>query len=155
MQILGLQPWVSKVFLQILEQNMYCSFTISARILDLKLRYYVKIGKAPSNVLPLHVKQIFPPIMWIFTEGEGDGIESRVPFKIFSNLQNKCYWFSSSTDNSLGRQCIICPSFSIFREGPLQDHWSSTWHPQTIGNSEAIRRVLLQVIFANFSLNDN
>ena len=31
--------------------------------------------------------QTFPPIIWIFTEGEGDGIESRLPFKIFSTLQ--------------------------------------------------------------------
>ena len=41
----------------------------------------------PSNVLPLHLNQIFPPIIWIFIEGEGDGIESRLPFKIFSTLQ--------------------------------------------------------------------
>ena len=38
----------------------------------------------PSNVLPLHLKQTFQPIIWIFTEGEG--IESRLPFKIFSTL---------------------------------------------------------------------
>ena len=38
----------------------------------------------PSNVLPLHLKQIFPPI--IFTEG--DGIKSRLSFKIFSTLQS-------------------------------------------------------------------
>ena len=37
-----------------------------------------------SNVLPLHLKQTFPLIIWIFTEG--DGIESRLPFKIFSTL---------------------------------------------------------------------
>ena len=40
----------------------------------------------PRNVLPLHLKQTFPSIIWIFTEGEGDGIESRLPFKIFSTL---------------------------------------------------------------------
>ena len=40
----------------------------------------------PSNVLPLHLKQIFPTIIGIFTEGEGDGIESRLPFKIFPTL---------------------------------------------------------------------
>ena len=39
-----------------------------------------------SNVLPLHLKQIFPPIIWIFNEGEGDEIEFRLPFKIFSTL---------------------------------------------------------------------
>ena len=33
----------------------------------------------PSNVLPLHLKQIFLPINWIFTE---DGL----PFKNFSTL---------------------------------------------------------------------
>ena len=40
----------------------------------------------PSNVLPLHLKQTFPPMIWIVTEGEVDGIESRVPIKIFSTL---------------------------------------------------------------------
>ena len=40
----------------------------------------------PDNVLPLHTKQTFPPIIWIFTEDEGDGIWSRLPFKIFSTL---------------------------------------------------------------------
>ena len=42
----------------------------------------------PSNVLPLHLKEAFPPIIWILTEGEGDGIKSRLPFKIFSTLFN-------------------------------------------------------------------
>ena len=41
--------------------------------------------QTPSNVLPLDLKQTFPLIIWIFTEG--DGIESRLPFKIFSTLQ--------------------------------------------------------------------
>ena len=40
----------------------------------------------PSNLLPLYLKQTFPPIIWIFTEGEGDWIESRLPFEIFSTL---------------------------------------------------------------------
>ena len=34
--------------------------------------------------LTLHLKQTFSSIIWIFTEGEGDGIKSRLPFKIFS-----------------------------------------------------------------------
>ena len=42
----------------------------------------------PSNVLPLHLKQTFPSIIRIFTEGEGDGIESTLPFKIFSTLMS-------------------------------------------------------------------
>ena len=40
----------------------------------------------PSNVLHLHLKQTFPPKIWFFTESEGDGIESRLLFKIFSTL---------------------------------------------------------------------
>ena len=40
----------------------------------------------PSKVSPLHLKRIFPPIIWIFTEGEGVWIESRLHFKIFSTL---------------------------------------------------------------------
>ena len=39
-----------------------------------------------SNILPLHLKQTFLPIIGIFTKGEGDEIESRLPFKIFSTL---------------------------------------------------------------------
>ena len=40
----------------------------------------------PSNVLPLQLNQTFPPVIWILTEGECDGIESRLPSKIFSIL---------------------------------------------------------------------
>ena len=39
-----------------------------------------------TNVLPLHLKHMFPLLICIFTEGEGDVIESRLPFKIFSTL---------------------------------------------------------------------
>ena len=42
----------------------------------------------PSNVLLLHLKQTLPPIIWIFTEG--DRIESRLPFKLFSSLLSCC-----------------------------------------------------------------
>ena len=51
-----------------------------------KLFVFKSLLTTPSNVLPLHLKQTFPPIIWIFTEGEGDGIKSRLPFKIFSTL---------------------------------------------------------------------
>ena len=40
----------------------------------------------PSNVLPLHLKQTFT-LIWIFIESEGDGIKSRLPFKVFSTLE--------------------------------------------------------------------
>ena len=40
----------------------------------------------PAMFLPLHLKQTFPPIIWIFSKGEVDGIKTRRPFKIFSTL---------------------------------------------------------------------
>ena len=36
---------------------------------------------------PVYLMPTFLPIIWIFTEDEGDGIESRIPFIIFSILQ--------------------------------------------------------------------
>ena len=50
----------------------------------------------PSNVLPLHFKQTFPPIISIFTEGKVDGIKSRLPFKIISicTIQTGRFGFS-------------------------------------------------------------
>jgi hypothetical protein len=39
-----------------------------------------------GNVLPLHLWQTFPAIILIITEGEGDGIEFRLPFKKISTL---------------------------------------------------------------------
>ena len=53
-----------------------------------KLFVIKSLFTTPSNVLLLHLKQTFPPIIWIFTEGEGDGFISRLPFKMFSTLQN-------------------------------------------------------------------
>ena len=40
----------------------------------------------PSNVLSSHLKQTFPPIIWIFTQDEGDWIESRLSPWIFYTL---------------------------------------------------------------------
>ena len=45
----------------------------------------------PSNVLPLHLKQTFLPTILIFTENEG--IETTLPFKRFSTLVNKFFFF--------------------------------------------------------------
>ena len=54
-----------------------------------KLFVFISLLTTPSNVLPIHFKQTFPPIIWIFTEG--DGIQFRLAFKIFStsNTQSK------------------------------------------------------------------
>ena len=49
----------------------------------------------PINVLPFCLKQTFPPIIGIFTEGEGDEIEFRLPFKVFSTLLHRYLLFAS------------------------------------------------------------
>ena len=54
-----------------------------------KLFVFKSLLTTPSNVLPLHLKQTFPTIIWIFTEEDGDGFESRLPVKIFSTLLTK------------------------------------------------------------------
>ena len=41
---------------------------------------------SPINVLPHYLKQNFPPIIWIFTQGEEDEIESKLSSYIFSTL---------------------------------------------------------------------
>ena len=51
-----------------------------------KLFVFKSLLTMTSKVLPLLLKRTFPPIIWIFTEGEGDGIESRLPFEIFSTF---------------------------------------------------------------------
>ena len=63
------------------QENWYLS-TFATRSFKVQ-----KMLTTPSIVLPLHLKQAFPPIIWIFTEGEGDGSKSRLPFKIFSTLK--------------------------------------------------------------------
>ena len=54
-----------------------------------KLFIFKSFLTTPSNVLPLHFKQNFQPKIWIFTEGEADGIKSRLPLKISSTLQDR------------------------------------------------------------------
>ena len=69
--------------------------------------------KTHGNVLPLHLKQTFPCIIWIFTKGKGDGIKSRLPFKIFSTLslfflgwKNKSFLFCSMV-SSFSSSCDL------------------------------------------------
>ena len=49
-----------------------------------KIIVFKSLLTTPSNILPLHLKQTFPPIILIFNEG--DVITSRLPFKIFTTL---------------------------------------------------------------------
>ena len=74
-----------------------------------KLFVFESLLTMPSNVLPSHLKQTFPPIIWIFTEGEGDGIESRLLFKIFSTLTA-----TTKTLNLYHIECIL--TYLIFNK---------------------------------------
>ena len=51
---------------------------------DVKKLFVLKsLLTMPTNVLPLQLKQTFPHTIWIFTEGEGDGIESSKKWIIY------------------------------------------------------------------------
>ena len=71
---------------------------------------------SPSNVLLLHLKHTFPPIISIFIEGEVDGIKSRLLFKIFSTLSS-CRWVLSITTIQKWSTTLIfchnCPTQQI------------------------------------------
>ena len=57
-----------------------------------KLLKTKKLLIMPSNVLPLLLKQTLQTIIWIFTEGEGDRIKSRLPFLFFSTSLPQFFW---------------------------------------------------------------
>ena len=68
----------------VVEAVVSVSITVSAESigqLEFRFRYRTETKIVVSVVH--YLKQTFPPIIWIFTEVEGDGIESRLPFKIF------------------------------------------------------------------------
>ena len=54
-------------------------------------------------VYSLYLKQTFPPIIWIFTDGS-DGIESRLPFTIFSTLS----WNNFHSYFEILKKCFAC-----------------------------------------------
>ena len=87
----------------------------------------------PSNVLPLHLKETFPFKIWIFTEGEGDVIKSRLPFKIFSTLHDLEYfltlaafrefWFFLSFSWHAIKRAILKNSSHIFSISWNHNHY--------------------------------
>ena len=90
-QIIG-----GKVYLRCKGKTLLC-------IVNRLLKTKQKMLTSPSNNLSLHLKQTFLPIIWIFTDGEGDGIESRLS----SLLRSLCWGteilklkFKSLTDSN-------------------------------------------------------
>ena len=55
-------------------------------LVDVNKRFVFCLLTTLGNVLPLHLKQTFLPIIWIFNEDEDDMIESRLAFRILSTL---------------------------------------------------------------------
>ena len=66
------------------EDSMNSISSPSVKIQIIGRESFQKFVDPPSNVLPLHLMQTFPPITWIFTEG--DRIKSRLLFKILSTF---------------------------------------------------------------------
>ena len=62
-----------------------------------KLIVFKNLFTKKRNILPLHLRKTFLPIIWIFTEVEGDRIESRLPFKIFSTLIDRLEHLEASS----------------------------------------------------------
>ena len=88
------------------------------------LRVVNKLSTKPSNVLPLSLKKTFPPIIWIFTEGEGDGIESglsSLAFLLYTTKHKKARtlinkWTKMSTDeiDIFGLKTIVKSGLEFF-----------------------------------------
>ena len=74
-----------------------------------KLFVFKSLLTMPSNVLLLHLKHTLPPIIWIFTKG--DGIESKLPFKMFSTLPLfQISWITTTTKITIYQLSIFYAS---------------------------------------------
>ena len=80
-----------------------------------KLFVFKSLLTSSSNVLSLYLKQTFPPIIWIFTEGEGDEIQSRLPFEIFPTLKVFPYahFFFKMHDSENNYWCKMIKRFQV------------------------------------------
>ena len=84
----------------------------------------------PSNFLTLNLKPTFRPVIWIFTEDEGDGIESRLSSKIFFHFNTEKSIYVNKRRNLLN-PCLLKVSRSrkqIIMSLILPKKW--TKHPQ-------------------------
>ena len=98
---------------------------------------FKKLLTVHSNVLPLHHKQSFLPIAWIFTKGEGDRIKYRLPFKIFSTLQI----FSLKGLFIVNELEEVCETFYFIKFKELQFTWSGNRAVQIWFDNKNSRRV--------------
>ena len=64
-----------------------------------KLFVFQSLLTTHSNVVPLYLKQIFPPIIWIFTEGEVDWIQATSWNLLYFNSMANCYIWNALGQN--------------------------------------------------------
>ena len=69
-----------------------------------------------SNVLPLHLKQTFPPIIWIFTQVEEDEIESKWSSKI-----SPIIWIFTEGEGDGIESMLSSKSFLLYQSNMLQN----------------------------------
>ena len=88
-----------------------CKCKTSLEVLNTK-----SLLTSPSNVLPYYLKETFPPIIWIFTEGKGDEIKSRlfstlsIPCSLFCLKLHNCNHAKGWYKNKDGINFVIWPS---------------------------------------------
>ena len=66
-----------------------------------------------SNVLPLHLKQTFPPIIWIFIEGEDDGINSGYLFYFIKSWKVEKLSREIAGNHSNRTFKRFCPQYAV------------------------------------------
>ena len=91
-----------------------------------KLFVYRCLLTIPGNALLLHLKQTFLSIIWIFTEVEGDRIESRLPFKVFSTLLKLVYFVFHIFFSFFSVSPIVVPNVKLYIHTPHRQIQSQT-----------------------------
>ena len=93
MQYIGVKMFINNFFLE-----NYIQISTLTIVIKVEKTLKGSLDSIPSPSLSVKIQitkrpamfclcqQTFPFMICIFTEGEGDGIESRLPFKVFSAL---------------------------------------------------------------------
>ena len=102
--------------------------------------------KVVDNTQLLHLKQTFQPIIWIFTEAEGDGIESRLLFKKISTLNKK-----KQCAKSVGKEKVKRPLRFVWLTFQVDD-WLNNYGRQTAASYESGTGVEKQSCLINMML---
>ena len=80
--------------------QQHCHVEFLFKFLDKSVNFFItfcfqKFVDNHQQCFAFIFHQTFPLIIWIFTEGKGGEIESRLPFKIFSTLKESSCLYSN------------------------------------------------------------